>query len=90
MGKVSQDKIQRNIDRDVIPGLTEELVEHLEYVFKPRCQGITENGNTHQRYAGKVELVQLLRDHLDRRNLEHLEVIDPTALTDLTLHKENV
>jgi hypothetical protein len=68
-------KVALNIDRDVIPGLNEELVEHLEAIFPPRCQNITENGNAHQRYAGKVELVELLREHLTRRNQEHLDAV---------------
>lgn len=64
-----------NIDNDRIPGLYEELVAHLEALFPPRCMHATENGNAHQRYAGRVELVQLLRYHLTEQTEAHLDAV---------------
>lgn len=64
--------VQYKLEADTIPALTEELVSHLEYLYPPRCMSVTENGNAHQRYAGKVELVATLRDHLTAQTEEHL------------------
>lgn len=44
-----------------IPYVTESLVEALEALFPPRCLKVGESVEQHLRYAGKVELIALLR-----------------------------
>lgn len=40
------------------------LLKELEDEYPPRCKRIGESEENHQRYAGKVELVQALKQHL--------------------------
>ena len=61
------------------PGLSETLVAHLETLFPPRCLAPNENVAEHHRYAGKVELVQAMRQHLNDLEDDHLQsILQPT------------
>lgn len=48
-----------------LPILSAEAIEALEGHFKPRCLGRSETAEEHLRYAGKVELVEQLRNRHD-------------------------
>ena len=53
------------------PRLTADQVEQLENKFPPRCLGKGESVEDHLRYAGKVELIALLRSFIiDPRGLD--------------------
>ncbi len=45
---------------DHIPRLSDDLINDLAQMYLPRCKGADENEAHHQRYAGKVELIQSL------------------------------
>lgn len=47
-----------------IPRYLTDLVEDLETQYPPRCLEPRESVEDHHRYAGKVELVQELRNRL--------------------------
>lgn len=52
---------------DIVPGLPvlpAEAIEKLEEMFQPRCLQRNETAEEHLRYAGKVELVEWLRNRL--------------------------
>ncbi len=49
-----------------IPTDTETLLQRLEEQYPPRCRKIGEDELVHERYAGKVELIQELRARLER------------------------
>lgn len=48
-----------------LPTDTETMLETLEEQYPPRCRRKGEDELDHERYAGKVELVQELRRRLD-------------------------
>lgn len=52
-------------DRLASPEVPKSLIEWLEREFPPRCLGTAETVEDHLRYAGKVELVQSLRDRFN-------------------------
>lgn len=47
-----------------LPVLPAEAIDKLEQQFEPRCLQRNETAEEHLRYAGKVELVQMLRNRL--------------------------
>lgn len=58
---------------DLVPGLPvlpAEAVEKLEEMFPARCLQRHETAEEHLRYAGKVELVGMLRNRLTAYQLE--------------------
>jgi hypothetical protein len=61
------------------PDLTEQQLAYLEALFPPRCLKPNEMVEDHLRYAGKVELIAMLRAQLEERTGgdEHL---DPTLM----------
>lgn len=48
-----------------LPTDTETLLQRLEEQYPPRCRKVGEEELAHERYAGKVELIQELRRRLD-------------------------
>jgi len=48
------------------PSDSRELVEMLEKEYPPRCKRLKEDPEEHQQYAGKVSLIQWLRDWINR------------------------
>jgi hypothetical protein len=48
----------------VFPKFNDVQVEFLEGMFPPRCLGLHESVEDHLRYAGKVELVAVLRSSM--------------------------
>jgi hypothetical protein len=48
-----------------LPVLPAEVIEKLEQMFPPRCLERNETAEEHLRYAGKVELVAMLRNRLN-------------------------
>lgn len=48
-----------------LPTDTHTLLERLEEQYPPRCRKIGEDELVHERYAGKVELIQELRRRLE-------------------------
>ncbi|MDG4856421.1 hypothetical protein [Mesorhizobium sp. WSM4982] len=49
-------------DTEKLPILSEEALVALEALFAPRCLSRVETAEEHLRYAGKVELVEMLRN----------------------------
>ena len=49
-----------------IPTDSESLVSQLEEQYPARCRLADETERDHERYAGKVDLIQELRVRLDR------------------------
>lgn len=49
-----------------LPVFTRESLEALEALFPPRCLGRGESAEDHLRYAGKAELVEMLRNRHDQ------------------------
>ena len=78
---VTREQAKRAQERGLpCPDLTEAQVAWLEVHFAPKCYEPTkENLEAHLKYAGKVELVAMLRAQLDERTGgdEHL---DPTTM----------
>lgn len=66
---------------EFVPDVSEALIQHLETLYPPRCMEPTENGNAHQRYAGKVELVAFLRQQIDIQRELPLEQLINSATT---------
>lgn len=56
------------------PDIDRELVERLEAAFPPRCYDGRSKLEAHLMYAGKVELVALLRDIMDAQAEAGLEI----------------
>ena len=48
------------------PEVSRRLVEWLEQTYPPRCRNPLDTEREHERYAGKVELVQELRNMFDQ------------------------
>ncbi len=48
-----------------LPTDTETMLQILEEQYPPRCRKAGEDELSHERYAGKVELIQELRRRLD-------------------------
>jgi hypothetical protein len=61
------------------PDLTEAMLVWLEEYFPARCLGPRETVEDHLRYAGKVELVAVLRAQLNERS-EGNEHLDPLTV----------
>ena len=49
-----------------IPTYTAALIEALEAQYPPRCRLPKETEREHERYAGKVDLIQELRARIDK------------------------
>ena len=49
-----------------IPTDSESLLRQLEEQYAPRCRLPDETERDHERFAGKVDLIQELRTRLDR------------------------
>lgn len=48
------------------PPIPKGMVEFLERTFPPRCRAPGEDHFTHERYAGRVDLIAELRQRLER------------------------
>lgn len=65
-------RLRRSPDGIPILRNLEDLVVYLNALYPPKCRGADDSERTHERYAGKVELVEHIARIVEQNRMEDL------------------